>query len=69
MKQIYVSNFEKPTRSFCILAKTQKGNDSLNQLKKRDEQGVIVDYDNDEERNSDICDFFKGIYSKFRKKA
>ena len=62
-------NFEKPTRSFCTLAKAQKGNDSLNQLKKRDEQGVIVDYDNDEERNSDICDFFKGIYSKVPEKS
>ena len=27
-------NFEKPTKSFCMLAKAQKGNDSLNQLKK-----------------------------------
>ena len=25
-------NFEKPTKSFCTLAKAQKGNDSLNQL-------------------------------------
>ena len=37
-------NFEKPTKAFCMLAKAQKGNDSLNQLKKRDEQEVIVDY-------------------------
>ena len=26
-------NFEKPTKSFCMLAKAQKGNDSLNQIK------------------------------------
>ena len=45
-------NFEKPTKSFCMLAKAQKGNDSLNQLKKRDEQGVILDYENDDELRS-----------------
>ena len=62
-------NFEKPTKAFCMLAKAQKGNDLLNQLKKRDEQGAIVDYDNDDERNSDLCDFFKGIYSKIPEKS
>ena len=62
-------NFEKPTKSFCMLAKAQKGNDSLNQLKKRDEHGAIVDYDTVEERNSDICNFFKDIYSKIPEKS
>ena len=41
-------NFEKPTKSFCTLAKAQKGNDSLNQLKKSDDQGNTVDYENDD---------------------
>ena len=38
-------NFEKPTKSFCTLAKVQKCNDSLKQLKKCDNQGNIVDYE------------------------
>ena len=62
-------NFEKLTKSFCTLAKAQNGNDSLNQLKKRDEQGVIVDYENDDERNSDISNYFKDIYSKIPEKV
>ena len=62
-------NFEKPTKSFCTLAKAQKGNDSLNQFKKRDKQGVIVDYENDDERNSDLCNYFKDIYSKILEKS
>ena len=62
-------NFEKPTKSFCMLAKAQKGNDSLNQLKKRDEQGAIVDYENDDERNSDLVNYFKDIYSKIPEKS
>ena len=51
-------NFEKPTKSFCTLAKAQKGNDYLNQLKKSDDQGNTVDYENDDERNSDLCNYF-----------
>ena len=62
-------NFEKPTKLFCMLAKAQKGNDSLNQFKKRDEQGVRVDYENDDERNSALCKYFKDIYSKIPEKS
>ena len=32
-------NFEKLTKSFCTLEKAQKGNDSLNQLKKKGRTG------------------------------
>ena len=56
-------NFEKPTKSFCALAKSIKGNDSLNQLTKMDAHGNMIDYENDNERNSDINRFFKSIYS------
>ena len=62
-------NFEKPTKSFCTLAKAQKGNDSLNQIKERDGQGNIVDYENDDEQNSDLCNYFKNIYSKIPEKS
>ena len=62
-------NFEKPTKSFCTLAKAQKGNDYLNQLKKSDDQGNTVDYENDDERNSDLCNHFKNIYSKIPEKT
>ena len=62
-------NFEKPTKSFCTLAKAQKGNDSLNQLKKCDNQGNIVDYESEDERNSDLCNYFKNIYSKIPEKT
>ena len=62
-------NFENPTKSFCTLAKAQKGNDSLNQLKKNDGQGNIVDYENDDERNSDLGNYFKNIYSKIPEKS
>ena len=62
-------NFEKPTKSFCTLAKAQKGNDSLNQIKERDGQGNKVDYENDDEQNSDLCNYFKNIYSKIPEKS
>ena len=62
-------NFEKPTKAFCTLAKAQKGNDSLNQLKKNDDQGNIVDYENDDEQNSDSGNYFKDIYSNILEKS
>ena len=37
-------NFEKPTKSFCMLAKAQKGNDSLNQLKKGMNKPISLDF-------------------------
>ena len=59
----HTMNFEKPTKSFCALAKATKGNDSLNQLKKTDEHGNTIEYVNDNERNKNINKYFKGIYS------
>ena len=62
-------NFEKPTKAFCTLAKAQKGNDSLNQLKKTDNQGNRVDYLNENERNTDLANYFKDIYSRIPSKS
>ena len=59
----HTMNFEKPTKSFCALAKATKGNDSLNQLKKMDEHGNMIDYKDDNERNKDINKYFKSVYS------
>ena len=50
----HTMNFEKPTTAFCALAKSIKGNDSLNQLKKKNEHGNMVEYENDNERNLEI---------------
>lgn len=63
-------NFEKPTKSFCVLAKSTKGNDSLSQLKKKtDAQGNMIDYERDKVRNLEINKYFKGIYSKIPNKS
>jgi len=42
---------------------------TLNQLKKCDNQGNIVDYESEDERNSDLCNYFKNIYSKIPEKT
>lgn len=60
----HTMNFEKPTKAFCSLVKANKGNDSLLQLQKFDLQGNLLEYENDEEHNKAICNYFKKIYSK-----
>ena len=65
----HTMNFEKPTKAFCLLAKANKGNDSLSQLKKLDLQGNLIEYENNDERNEAICNYFKEIYSKIPNKS
>ena len=45
------------------------GNRFLKSIKKRDKHGDIVDYENDDEPNSDVSNYFKDIYSKILKKS
>ena len=65
----HTMNFEKPTKAFCALSKASKGNDSLNQLKKIDAQGNLIDYESENERNFDLNKYFKNVYSKIPDKT
>ena len=57
----HTMNFEKPTKAFCALSKASKGNDSLNQFKKIDAQGNLIDYESKNERNFDLNKYFKNV--------
>ena len=56
-------NNEKPTKAFCSLAKNLTKPTTTKHIKKPNNNGDLVEYETNEQRNDDIVDFYKNIYS------
>ena len=62
-------NSEKPTKRFCKLTRSINEDASLTHIKKLDVNGEYRDYNNNNELNTDLVDFYKDIYCKIPNKT
>ena len=58
-KALHLLNSEKPTNGFCALNKSFNEDASLMHIKKNCADGKYPDYNNNDELNTDLVDFYK----------
>ena len=68
-KALHLLNSKKTTKRFCELTRSLNKDASLTHIKKLDVNGEYRDYNNNDELNTDLVDFYKDIYCKIPNKT